>query len=340
VVTYASFVPFTAGESNYIVELSCCTGNDGGHRFMDGNNYVIYQFTLPADATNAIAHISIGNEYLVQVRSGTNGDWATELSEMNQGGVVIRDVDLSPYLTNNPAKIIQVRIGDTSPADGWGGYLVGMSIVNHLDTAGWQTVLSSQTLFGEDVHSEYNKGYYTVDLSSVLSNNRTKEVFVKLADGSTGDGCGPGIFWMAAYSGDIDIQSDRLVFNGLKSTLAEPTLNYGLDFLHRRYPLNPSKTLSSIVLPAKPTDSSTTNSIVYLLAATLNAPPPTLGILLQPDKTVRLSWTTNAPDYGLQSTANLVPPQWMPVTAGSAVVGDQITVTQPVAGRLFYRLAK
>jgi hypothetical protein len=340
VVTYASFVPFTAGESNYIVELSCCTGNDGGHRFMDGNNYVIYQFTLPADATNAIAHISIGNEYLVQVRSGTNGDWTTELSEMNQGGVVIRDVDLSTYLTNNPPKIIQVQIGDTSPADGWGGYLTGMSIVNHLDTAGWQTVLSSQTLFGEDVHSEYNKGYYTVDLSSVLSNNRTKEVFVKLTDGSTGDGWGPGIFWMAAYSGDIDIQSDRLVFNGLKSTLAEPTQNYGLDFLHRRYPLNPSKTLSSIVLPAAPTDSSTTNSIVYLLAATLNAPPPTLGILLQPGNTVRLSWTTNASDYGLQSTTSLVPPQWMPVTASTAVVGDQITVTQPVAGKLFYRLAK
>jgi len=340
VVTYASFVPFTAGESNYMAELSCCTGNDGGHRFMDGDNYVIYQFTLPAGASNALAHIQIGNEYLVQVRSGTSGDWTTELSELNQGGVVFRDVDLSAYLTNNPAKIIQIRIGDTSTADGWGGYLVGMSIVNHLDTAAWQPVLNSQTLFGDDVHNEYNKGYYTIDLSSALVNNPTKEVFVKLADGSTGDGWGPGIFWMAAYSGDIDIQSDRLVFNGLKSTLAEPTLNYGLDFLHRRYPLNPSKTLSSIVLPAAPTDSSATNNIVYLLAATLNAPPPTLGILLQPGNTVRLSWTTNASDYGLQSTTSLVPSQWTPVTASTAVVGDQITVTQPVAGKLFYRLAK
>jgi hypothetical protein len=340
VLTYASFVPFTAGESNYIVDISCCTGNDGGHRFMDASQYVVYQFTLPADVTNAIAHIQIGNEYLVQVRSGTSGDWTTELSEMNQGGVVLRDVDLSTYLTNNPAKIIQVRIGDTSTADGWGGYLVGMSILNHLDMAGWQTVLSSQALFGDDVHNEYNKGYYTIDLSSVLSNNPTKEVFVKLTDGSTGDGWGPGIFWMAAYSGDIDIQSDRLVFNGLKSTTGGPTQNYGLDFLHRRYPLNPSKTLSSIVLPAKPTDSSTTDSIVYLLAATLNAPPPTLGILLQPGNTVRLSWTTNAPDYGLQSTTTLVPSQWLPVTASSGVVGDQITVTQSVAGTRFYRLVK
>lgn len=343
VVTYASFVPFTAGESNYMVDLSCCTGNSGGNRFMDGNNYVMYQFTLPAGVSNAIAHINIGNEYLVQMRSGTNGDWTTggwttELSTLERPGPAYYDVDLAKYLTNSPT--IQVWIGDNIPSDGWGGFFVGMSIVSHLDTAGWQTVLSSQTLFGDDVHNEYNKGYYTVDLSSVLSNNPTKDVFVKLTDGSTGDGWGPGIFWMAAYSGDIEIQSDRLVFNGLKSTLGEPTKNYGLDFLHRRYPLNSSKALSSIVLPAKPTDSTTTNSIVYLLAATLNAPPPTLGILLQPDNTVRLSWTANAPEYSLQSTATLSPPQWTPVTASPVVVGDQITVTQPVAGTRFYRLVK
>jgi hypothetical protein len=141
---------------------------------------------------------------------------------------------------------------------------------------------------------------------------------------------------MAAYSGNIDIQSDRLVFNGLKSTLGDPT-NYSLDLLQRRCPLNSSKTLSSIVLPA-----ADTNNPVYLLAATLNAveAPPALGILLQPGATVRLSWPTNAADYVLQSTANLVSPQWMTVTASSAVVGGQITVTQAVAGTRFYRLAK
>jgi hypothetical protein len=165
---------------------------------------------------------------------------------------------------------------------------------------------------------------------------------MQLGDASPADGWGGGIFWMAAYSGNIDIQSDRRVFNGLKNTPdGQPQLNYGgLTFLDRRYALDPSKTLSSIFLPAKPTDTSTTNSIVYLLAATLNAPPPTLGILLQPDNTMRLSWTTNAPDYGLQSTTNLVLPNWLPLTPVSGVVGDQITVTQSVAGTRFYRLAK
>jgi hypothetical protein len=338
VITYDSVVPFTQSESNHMVDISCCTGNDGGNRFMDGNNYVVYQFTLPAGVSNALARINIGNEYLVQMRSGTNGEWTTELSTLDRPGPTYYDVDLSKYLSNNST--IQVWVGDNIPTDGWGGYLKGMTIVNHLDAADWQTVLNSQTLFGEDVHNEYNKSYYTLDLSSVLSNNPTKEVFVKLTDGSTGDGWGPGIFWMAAYSGTINIQSDRLVFNGLKSTQGEPTQNYGLDFLQRRYPLNASKTLSSIVLPAKPTDSSTTNSLVYLLAATLNVAAPTLGIALQLDNTVRLSWTTNASDYNLQSTTGLVTPIWQPVTGTPVVVGDQNTVTQPVAGTKYYRLAK
>jgi hypothetical protein len=355
VITYASFTPYTAGESNYIVDISCCTGNSGGNRFMDGNNYVVYQFTLPAGTSNALATMQIGNGFLVQVRSGTNGDWTTVLT--NYSTVQLGDpnyptfaggwppgfqtVNLAPYLTNNPTETFQIWIGDSTPTDGWGGYLMSLAIVNHAEL-GFNPVLNSQTMFGLDEHNELNKGYYTVDLSSVLSNNPTKEVYMQLGDASPADGWGGGIFWMAAYSGIIDIQSDRRVFNGLQNTPdGQAVLIYGgLDLLDRRYALDPSKTLSSIVLPAKPTDPGTTNSIVYLLAATLSAPPPTLGILLQPNNTVRLSWTTNASDYGLQSTPNLVPPQWVPVTASTAVVGDQITVTQSVAGKLFYRLAK
>jgi hypothetical protein len=355
VITYASFTPHTAGESNYIVDISCCTGDAGGPRFMDGNNYVVYQFTLPAGTSNALATMQIGNGFLVQVRSGTNGDWTTVLTNYSTvppgdpnyptfaGGwpPAFQTVNLAPYLTSNPAEIVQINVGDTTPNDGWGGFLMNMAIVNHAEL-GFKTVLNAQEMFGFDDHNEFTKGYYTVDLSSVLSNNPTKEVYMQLGDASPADGWGGGIFWMAAYSGNIDIQSDRRVFTGLKNTPAgEPSLNYGgLALLDRRYALDPSKTLSSIVLPAKPTDPSTTNSIVYLLAATLNTSPPTLGILLQPDSKVRLSWTTNAADYGLQSTTNLVRPNWLPLTPVSGVVGDQITVTQSVAGTRFYRLAK
>jgi len=340
-VQYASVVTGTSGETNYLVDAG--GSNINGYRYADGNAYMIYQFDLPDDVTNAVALIQVGNEFVIQAASGTNGDFQTEWDWVAQTGQETHDlsnlnyydVDLTKYLTNNPSKIVQIRFSDGVPTDGWGPYVEKIMIVNTTNT-GFQEVLNSQALFGADVHSEYNKGYYTIDLSPVLIKNPAKEVFVQFTDASTGDGWGPGVFWMAAYSGNIDIQSDRLVFNGLKSTLGDPT-NYSLDLLQRRCPLNSSKTLSSIVLPA-----ADTNNPVYLLAATLNAveAPPALGILLQPGATVRLSWPTNAADYVLQSTANLVSPQWMTVTASSAVVGGQITVTQAVAGTRFYRLAK
>ena len=351
VVTYASFTPFTTGESNYIVNISSGTGNDNGNRFMDGNNYVVYQFTLPAGTSNALATLDIGNGYLVQVRSGTDGDWTTELT--NYSSVPVGDpnypqfsspsfqnVNLAPYLTNNPAEIVQIRIGDTTPSDGWGGYLISVAIVNHLEN-GFNTVLNSQTMFGVDEHNELNKGLYTVDLSSVLSNNPTKVVYMQLGDASPSDGWGGGIFWMAAYTGDIDIQSDRRVFTGLENTPdGQPALTYGgIAVIDRRYALDPSKTLSSITLPTQPTDSSTTNSLVYLLAATVNA-PPTLALAPQSANTALLSWPLDASDYGLQSTMTLAPAQWAPVATSSTVVGGEITVTQSMAGTRFYRLAK
>lgn len=88
-------------------------------------------------------------------------------------------------------------------------------------------------MFGDDIHTEYNKAYYTVDLASVLANNPRKEFFVRLTDGSTGDGWGPGIFWMAVHTGPLGIQSDELVFDNLKTTLGDPA-NYGVGLIHGR----------------------------------------------------------------------------------------------------------
>jgi hypothetical protein len=341
VVTYASFIPTTDSETNFLFDADSSNGSDPGHRFMDANSYVIYQFTLPVEVTNAIAHMKLGNGYLVQMRAGDAGDWSMELSNYNHTAEAYVDVDVSKYLGSTTSNTFQVWIGDTTPEDGWGGNLFAMSIINHQEL-GYQPVLNSQDIIEYDEHNEVNKGYYTIDLSPALTNNPAKEVFVQIGDASTSDGWGGAMFWMAAYSGDIVIQSDHRVFDGLKDTPAgEPTSTYGgIVLLDRQYALNPSKTLSSIVLPVKPTDSSTTSSLVYLLAATLSAPPPTLGIQLQTGNNVRLFWTTNAPGYSLQSTTNLLSPQWTTVTDGSAVVGDQITVTQPVAGTRFYRLAK
>ena len=118
---------------------------------------------------------------------------------------------LDSYLQNNPENIVQIRLSMGFPRMGWGTLFDGdrdrQSIGTDEDP--FTEVLSSMDLFGEDIHTEYNKNYYTIDLSQVLqSDNPGKEVFVKFTDGSTGDGWGPGIFWMAVYSGSIDIQTD------------------------------------------------------------------------------------------------------------------------------------
>ena len=123
-------------------------------------------------------------------------------------------------------------------------------------------VLNSMDLFGEDIHNEYNKGYYEIDLASVLQDNPEKEVFIRFTDQSTNDGWGPGIFWMAVYSGELEILSDRYVFENLKTTSGNP-VNHGVNLLHRRYTLDAQKTLNQITLPEA--------EGVYLLAATLNA---------------------------------------------------------------------
>ncbi len=277
VVRYAQMSPGTADESNYLIdEGGSILG--GNYRFADAAAYMVYQFDLPDDLTSAVAQINVGNQFIIEVAGGTDSafeieyDWVFDSGEetRDNSNLDVYEVSLDPYLQNNPENIVQIRLSDGIPADGWGPYLTGIAIVNQsgTDEDPFTEVLSSMDLFGDDIHTEYNKDYYTIDLSQVLqSDNPGKEVFVKFTDGSTGDGWGPGIFWMAVYSGSIDIQTDTLVFNDLKATSGEP-VNYGLGLLSRRFPVDSSKNLSEIVFPTQPEIES---DVVYLLGATLNA---------------------------------------------------------------------
>lgn len=276
VVRYDAMTVGSAEEKNYLID-------DGGsipggdYRFADGTAYMIYQFDLPDDVSSAFAKIHIGNEFIIEAAVGTDGeftivkDWVAESGEQthDNSNLDFYIVDISKFLTNNTKKIVRFRFSDGVPTDGWGPYLKSIAIVNKQESgeSEFQEVLNSQTMYGADIHNEYNKKYYTIDLSTVLQNNPNKEFYVKLTDGSTGDGWGPGIFWMAVYSGEIDIQSDQLVFDGLKTTAGDPA-NYGVNLLHRRYALNSGKTLKEIALPSQPADDS---DQVYLFAATLNS---------------------------------------------------------------------
>ncbi|MDX9754092.1 MAG: hypothetical protein RBU29_09035 [bacterium] len=269
-VRYDQVSPGTPEEKNYLVDDGgSILGN--GYRFADGNSYMIYQFDLDDSITQAYAQISVGNQFIIEVAGGTGGDFEIEYDWVFDSGqettdnsnLAVYPINLAPYLQNNPSKIIQIRLSDGIPTNGWGPYFTGCSIVNKLETGESQyvEVLNAMTMFGVDVHNEWNKRYYTVSLNSVLQNNPSKEVFVRLTDGSTGDGWGPGIFWMAAYTGTLDIQSDRYVFSNLLTTLGDPT--YGAGFFQRNYALDPTKTLKDITLPENAED-------VFLLAATLN----------------------------------------------------------------------
>lgn len=264
-----------SNENDYLID----SGNSslgGDYRFADGTSYMIYQFDLPDDVTTAYATIQVGNQFIIEAAAGTDGEFTVEKDWVAESGQETTDnsnlnfytINISKYLTNNSQKIVRIRFTDGIPANGWGPYLKSIAIVNKEGSGDteFQEVLNAMQDYGEDIHNEYNKKYYTIDLASILTNNSKKEFYVKLTDGSTGDGWGPGIFWMAVYSGEIEIQSDQSIIDGLKTTAGEPA-NRGVNLLHRRYALNAGKTLKEIALP---TQAATEDNKVYLFAATVN----------------------------------------------------------------------
>ena len=343
ITRYAQITPGAADENNYLIdEGGSILG--GEFRFADASAYMVYQFDLPDDITTAVAQISVGNQFVIEVAAGTNGAFVTERDYVAETGDEIRDnsnldtysIKLDPYLTNNPAKIVQFRFSDGQPSDGWGPYLTGITIVNRTNVVKptYQTVLSSMTLFGPDIRDEINKACYTIDLSPVLkTNNPQKEVYVKFTDGSTGDGWGPGVFWMAAYSGTLNVQGDRPVFNGLKAINGEPAI-LGVNVLYRRYDLDGLKALKEIVLPAQPAIEP---NRVYLLAATVNPAAAEVVLTAQPDAnhTVRLAWPATASGYSLITASQLDGP-WSRVTTPPAIEGDYSVVRVPITGGPHY----
>lgn len=348
-VRYHSMSAATTDESVYLIdEGGSIPGGD--FRFADGTAYMIYQFDLPDEVTTAFAQVQVGNEFVIEVAAGTEGefqlekDWVAETGQETHDISNLTDypVDLSKYLVNNPTKVVRIRLSDGVPTDGWGPYLKRIIVANRADAGGatFTPVLNSQDMYGEDIRSEYNKAYYTVDLAPVLANNPRKEVFVKFTDGSTADGWGPGIFWMAVYTGDLKVKSDGLVFRDLRTTLADPA-NYGACLLRRRYAVNEGKTLSAIALPTQPANES---NKTYLLAATLNVAdaPVRLAVSAAAGGKVKLSWPSSATGYRLQSAAAVTPPvPWTDVPGTPPVVGNEFTVEVTASGTAqFYQLAK
>jgi predicted alpha-1,2-mannosidase len=126
------FSPGTDAETPWLVDpdgsqLDGDTLDGQGHgRFADNGSHFTYRFALPSDVTGGTLTLMIGNEYLVDVSTdGTT--WHTVAQESRQ----IHDLSNR----NNPplkfdlnalrgsARTLYVRIGDSKPDDGWGGWL-------------------------------------------------------------------------------------------------------------------------------------------------------------------------------------------------------------------------
>lgn len=274
----AQMSPGTENENDFLFENNN-SSLAGNHRFTDGSASMTYRFDLPDDETEAVAVITVGNQFVIEI-AGDDEQFTLEQDYVAETGSEPRDnsnladynFDLTPYLAGNTSNVVYIRLSDGQPADGWGADLYSISIVDQVaeDDVTFTEVLRSDVLFGEDIRNEYNKGYYTIPLGDVMADNPTNEVFIRFTDGSTNDGWGPGIFWMAAYSGSININNDRNLMPGLKTTAGTPeTHTAGLN--SRRYAVDSGKTLTAIEFSDTADDSG-----LYLLGVTAN--PSTTGL--------------------------------------------------------------
>mgnify|MGYP001163397931 CR=1 FL=1 len=134
-----AFVVGTSSEQPFFYKKG---GNiDGGRaRFMDGTEYVIYQFDVRATDTVATISMGIDQQYEIRATSGDPDDldgytliavaepnenedpsspnWGSRRDE--NGQVPTQTFDLSHLLTGKDGKIY-VYIGDCQPDAGWGG---------------------------------------------------------------------------------------------------------------------------------------------------------------------------------------------------------------------------
>jgi predicted alpha-1,2-mannosidase len=131
--THVEFTPDTDAEQPWLFssEGSQLDGEvfDGHARFTDGGTHATYRFQLPADVQGGSLTLDIGNEFLVET-STDNQTWTTALKE--DGAVTDlsnreeRTLDLNAL--RDGGRTVYVRIGDSAPADGWGGWLAHVKL--------------------------------------------------------------------------------------------------------------------------------------------------------------------------------------------------------------------
>lgn len=118
---------------------------DNEFRAAEMDARVVYAFTIPAEAESVALTVRAVNQFVIDVApdvNGTPGEFEEEVNSVSLCGRKVYDmrndreysVDLTPYLKDNSARKVYVRIQDADPRDGWGAY-VGRVEVAVLDDA-------------------------------------------------------------------------------------------------------------------------------------------------------------------------------------------------------------
>ena len=128
--THVEFTPGTDAEQPWLFssEGSQLDGVDGA-RFTDGGTHATYRFELPSDVQGGTLTLDIGNQFLVEA-STDNATWKTVLeetaAERSLGNRAERTLDLNAL--RDGGRTLYVRLGDSQPADGWGGWLARVKL--------------------------------------------------------------------------------------------------------------------------------------------------------------------------------------------------------------------
>jgi predicted alpha-1,2-mannosidase len=103
--------------------------HDGHARFADNGSHFTYRFDIPADVTGGTLSLEIGNEFLVKV-SSDDQNWRTVLQETTEehdlNNLAVRDLDLNDL--RGTSRTLYVRVEDSKPDDGWGGWLAHLKL--------------------------------------------------------------------------------------------------------------------------------------------------------------------------------------------------------------------
>jgi predicted alpha-1,2-mannosidase len=127
------FTPGTAAEEPWLFDAGASQLNgevyDGRARFADNERYFVYRFPLEPNMTGGTLRLDLQAEFLVQV-SSDGRSWRTVLEEKrritdgsNRGW---RELDLAQLA--KPGETLYLRIADSFPDDGWGGWLARLRL--------------------------------------------------------------------------------------------------------------------------------------------------------------------------------------------------------------------